>query len=43
MTNRITFMQFWKTINDVLRSHGLPEMLFGEARGYWLDAQWAVC
>jgi hypothetical protein len=32
-----TFMKFWKPMNDLLRSHGLPEMNFGEARGWWQD------
>ena len=36
------FMNFWKTMNDLLKSRGLPEMCFGEARGYYADyrAQW---
>jgi hypothetical protein len=36
---QITFMQFWAAVNSLLRSHGLPEMLYGEARGYWQDAR----
>lgn len=26
------FMKFWKVTNDILKSHGLPQMLYGEAR-----------
>ena len=26
------FMRFWKTTNDVLKSRGVPEMFYGEAR-----------
>ncbi len=29
------FLKFWNTVNEVLKSHGLPEMLYGEARGWW--------
>jgi hypothetical protein len=29
------FVQFWKLINDILRSRGLPDMLYGEARDWW--------
>ena len=36
MTSDTAFMQFWKTINGILKSRGLPEMLYGEARG-WFD------
>ena len=31
----MTFMDFWKTTNEILFSRGLPEMLYGEARDYW--------
>ncbi len=33
------FLQFWNTINQVLKSRGLPEMLYGEARDWWRDHQ----
>lgn len=37
------FMTFWKTLNSVLKSHGLPEMLYGEARDWWKDYRgWTV-
>lgn len=31
------FMQFWSVINQILRSHDLPEMLYGEARDYFYE------
>jgi hypothetical protein len=31
------FMRFWAAANAILKSRGLPEMLFGEAKGYWND------
>lgn len=38
-----TFLTFWKTLNDVLRSRGQPEMLYGEARGWFADYRgWAA-
>lgn len=39
------FMRFWKTVNDILKSHSLPEMRYGEARGWWSQHQgqeWAA-
>ena len=33
------FLKFWKTTNDILRSRGQPDMLFGEARGWWKQHQ----
>jgi hypothetical protein len=29
------FMRFWKTVNDVLKSRNLPQMLYGEARDWY--------
>lgn len=29
------FLKFWNTMNQILQSHGLPEMLYGEARDWW--------
>jgi hypothetical protein len=31
------FMNFWNTLNQVLRSRGLPDLLYGDAKGYWND------
>ena len=31
------FMAFWQSMNAVLKSRGLPDMLYGEARGFWED------
>ena len=28
------FMRFWKTVNDILKSRNLPEMLYGEAKDW---------
>lgn len=33
----MTFMTFWKTLNAFAKSHGLPEVLYGEARGYYRE------
>jgi hypothetical protein len=35
MTN---FMLFWKSLNDFAQSHGLPEVLYGEARGWFAQS-----
>lgn len=29
------FMAFWKVANDILKSHNLPEMAYGEARDWF--------
>jgi len=34
----MSFMKWWKTTNDILRSHGLPEMLYGEARCWFAQS-----
>lgn len=39
---RIGFMMFWRTVNEILKGRGLPEMLYGEAHRYWVDTQWEV-
>jgi hypothetical protein len=33
----MSFMSFWLLTNRILASHGLPEMLYGEARDWWKD------
>lgn len=33
------FMEFWKLLNDLMRSQGQPELLYGEARGWWAQYQ----
>jgi hypothetical protein len=35
MNDHIDFMKFWAMTNAILRSHGLPEMQFGEAKDWW--------
>ncbi len=35
----ITFMQWWKSVNAVLRSRGQEALLYGEARGFWNDIE----
>lgn len=35
----LEFPAFWETMNLVLKDKGLPEMLYDEARPYWLIAQ----
>lgn len=35
MTN---FLRFWKTLNDFQRSQNLPEVLYGEARGWFAQS-----
>jgi len=35
MTN---FLRFWKVLNDFQRSQGLPEVLYGEARGWFAQS-----
>jgi hypothetical protein len=35
MTRSDAFMAFWKTLNEFARSHGLPDVLYGEARGWF--------
>ena len=37
MAKQTEFLTFWKTLNDVLRARDLPEMLYGEARGWFAD------
>ena len=32
------FLLFWKSVNDILRSRSLPEMLYGEARDWYNEA-----
>jgi hypothetical protein len=32
------FMMFWKLLDEVLKSRGLAQMNFGEARGWWLQS-----
>ena len=34
------FMRFWKTINDVLKSRNLPDMLYGEARDWYHESRY---
>ena len=34
------FMNWWKLTNQILRDHGLPEMRYGEARGYYNELGW---
>ena len=36
---RAGFMAFWKTVNAILKSHSLPEMLYGEARDWWAQCE----
>jgi hypothetical protein len=36
----MTFMTFWKTTNEILKARGLPEMLYGEASGFWRGRKW---
>jgi hypothetical protein len=31
------FMQWWLTINQILASRGVSEMLYGEAKHYWRE------
>jgi len=31
------FMHFWNIVNQILRSRGLPDMLYGEARDYFAE------
>ncbi|MBR1122078.1 hypothetical protein JQ628_11180 [Bradyrhizobium lablabi] len=40
--NQTDFMSFWETLNGLLKSRGLPELGYSEARGYYADyrAQW---
>ena len=33
------FIRFWNTVNQILRSHDLPEMHYGEARDWWQQHQ----
>ena len=29
------FMRWWKSVNDVLKAHGQPDLLYGDARAYY--------
>ncbi len=29
------FMNFWKLLNDLMRSREQPELLYGEAKDWW--------
>jgi hypothetical protein len=33
----MAFMNWWKLTNRILVDRGLPEMLYGEARGYYSE------
>jgi hypothetical protein len=33
----MAFMNFWKTINSILRSRGQDELLYGDARAWWAE------
>ncbi len=33
------FMSFWKLLNDLMRSREQPELLYGEAKGWWAEHQ----
>jgi hypothetical protein len=35
--NYTAFMRFWAAANAILKSHGKPEMKFGEAKDYWKE------
>lgn len=35
MSKSIEFMDFWKTMNDVLQSRGFPALRYGEAKGFF--------
>jgi hypothetical protein len=38
MTTYSAFMIYWAAANAILKSHGLPPMMYGEAMDYWKDA-----
>jgi hypothetical protein len=39
----MTFIEFWAAINAILKSRGLPEMLYGEARDWYREQRgWNV-
>jgi hypothetical protein len=33
------FLKFWRTVNALLATRGLPELNYGEARGYYNEYQ----
>lgn len=37
MNDSNTFMAFWATVNNVLKSNDKPELGYGEAKSYWLE------
>lgn len=37
MNDSNTFMAFWATINNLLKSRQQPELGYGEAKSYWLE------
>lgn len=34
---RVSFMEWWRITNRLLKSRGEDELLYGEARGWWND------
>ena len=36
---QMTFIEFWAAINSVCKSHGISEILYGEARDRWAESQ----
>ena len=34
------FMRFWKSVNDILKSRNLPDMLYGEARDWYNEQRY---
>jgi len=37
MSKSDLFMNWWRSVNDVLRSRGQPDMLYGDARDFFAD------
>jgi hypothetical protein len=37
MNDSNTFMAFWATMNNLLKSHQQPELGYGEAKSYWIE------